>query len=236
MFARKIVSAVAVPVTLVAATAFADEPLRAPRAAERQVERDVERQVDRDVERQVDRNSERPPANRVPQGRVEVQKVETGGTSQSHDEARTTRATELMGTDIVLENGEDLGQVSDLVIDDRSGQVEYVIVESKDDYRAIPWKTLAMYQGEQQADRYFILGLERDRFMQAPAINRTEWKTYSAPQWQTYYPNVNKFYSDVRTVQPTNVRRAERKIDQGLRQGEREIEQGERKAERRLNN
>ncbi len=176
---------------------------------------------------------------------VEVQQRETRkipdnapSDSPHRDDAMSTRASDLMGTELILENGESLGKVNDLIIDNRNGQVAYVIVETEQDYRPIPWKTLALHQGQTAEDRYFVIGMEREKFMEGPAIQRTEWQTYSAPQWQTIQPRVGQFYADVRVVNPANVRRdlnqVDRKLDQGERKADRQIDRAERKAGRKI--
>ncbi len=181
----------------------------------------------------------------------EVQKVPEqapAAAGQSQDDARSTRASALLGTDLVLEDGDTLGRVNDLIIDNSNGQVAYVIVETDQDYRPIPWKALGMHHGQEPNDQYFVIGMEREKFMQGPAIQRTEWQTYSAPQqwhaqWQTFQPRVTQFYANVNTRVPADFRRgpinrdlnaADRKIDQGLRKADREINKAERKADRKL--
>jgi len=156
--------------------------------------------------------------------------------------------------DLVLEDGNSLGRINDLVIDNQNGQVAYVIVETDQDYRPVPWKAMVMQSGEQQNDNYFVIGMNRDKFMQGPSIQRTEYQTYSAPaqwhtHWQTFQPQVTKFYANVNTRVPANFRRnvnaanrdlnrdlnqADRKVDQGLRKADREIDKAERKADRKI--
>ena len=140
------------------------------------------------------------------------------------DNANTIRSSELLGTEIVLQDGDSLGQVADLIIDSGSGKVTHVVVETEEKFRAIPYRTLSMFQGEEQKDRYFILGMERDRFLEAPAITHQEWQTFSTPQWRTYAPTVTKFYTNVEPVAPGPVRRADRAIDRNVRQGERKAD------------
>ncbi len=189
---------------------------------------------------------------RRPQQR-EVQKVpdQAAAPQSQQDDGRTTRASALMGTDLVLENGDTLGRINDLVIDNMNGQVAYVIVETDQDYRPVPWKTLVMHNGEQADDNYFVIGMEREKFMQGPAIQRTEWQSYTAPQWQTqwqtFQPRVTKFYANVNTRVPADFRRnavvrdvnrdlnqADRKVDQGSRKVDREIDKADRKIDRKI--
>ena len=124
----------------------------------------------------------------------------------------TTRASDLLGMELVVEKGNVLGTVKDFVMDNRTGHVQYVVVETEEgDYRGIPWKTLALYQGDNAKDRYFILGMEPEKFEKAPAIPKKEWQNYSTKAWSTYVPEVNQYYSDVRPARPAAVRRIERR-------------------------
>ncbi len=137
---------------------------------------------------------------------------------QKQNNATETRVSELLQTEIVLENGDSLGQVKDLVISNATGAVQYVIVSSENnELRAIPWKTLALYQGSDAKERYFILGMEKERYYKSPAIPQQEWVNFTYPTWSTYVPQVNSYYNDVRAVRPSAVRRADRRVDRATR-------------------
>ncbi|HVJ69840.1 MAG TPA: PRC-barrel domain-containing protein [Caulifigura sp.] len=168
----------------------------------------------------------------------EVQKVpeQPAAPAVTESDGRSMRATNLIGTDLVLDNGDTFGRVNDLIIDSQTSQVAYAIVETDQDYRPIPFKALVLQTGAQPTDRYFYIGMDRDRIMQAPSIQRTEYQSYSVPQWntqwQTYQPRVTQFYSNVNTRVPANFQRttrhevnaAERKIDQGVRKANRKLD------------
>ena len=132
---------------------------------------------------------------------------------QLADKGVETRVSDFMGTEIVLQTGDSLGVVKDLVISNSTGSVQYVIVANENnEYRAIPWKSLAFYQGSDVDDRYFILGMEKDQYSKAPVISQQEWVTFSTPTWSAYVPQVNQYYSEVRPPRPAAVRR-ERRIE-----------------------
>jgi len=137
---------------------------------------------------------------------------------QKQNSSTETRVSDFLGTEIVLESGDSLGQVKDLVISNSTGSINYVIVsDEKGELRAIPWKTLALYQGSDVKDRYFILGMEKDRYFKSPVIPQQEWVNFSYPTWSTYVPQVNTYYRDVNAVRPSAVRRADRRIDRATR-------------------
>ena len=138
------------------------------------------------------RKSQAPAVQRESQKVPEVAPAAPAASNQQGEDSRTTRVSDLLGTDLVLEDGNSLGKVSDLIIDNRNGSVAYVIVETDQDYRPVPWKALAMYQGQPQAqvegqaanqsnvtDQYFVIGMDRDRFMQSPSISRNDYQTFS---------------------------------------------------------
>jgi len=202
---------------------------------------------------QQDRPLQAPPSQPRLQQR-EAQKVPDqapAATAPQQEDGRSVRATQLIGMDLVLEDGNTLGKVHDLIIDNENGQVAYVMVETDHDYRPVPWKAMVMQNDEKQNDHYFVIGMPREKFMQGPAIQRQEWQTYStAPaewrtHWNTFQPRVSQFYQNVTTRVPADFRRgvnatnrelnqADRKIDQGLRKADRQIDRAERKADRKL--
>jgi sporulation protein YlmC with PRC-barrel domain len=190
-------------------------------------------------------NVVRPPQNTPPQApraqQREVQKVPEqapASEGQQHDDGRSVKATQIMGMELVLEDGNTLGKINDLIIDNQSGQVAYMIVETDQDYRPVPWKAVVMQNDQQQNDHYFVIGMNRDKFMEGPAIPRQEWQSYStAPaQWNTYWttaqPRVTQFYTGVNTRVPADFRRttrrelnaADRKVDQGVRKANRKLD------------
>jgi sporulation protein YlmC with PRC-barrel domain len=158
-----------------------------------------------------------------PRANIEVRKpaTEQAAPQSDVDHAGTVRASEMLGMELVLQDGNSSGKIADLVIDSRSGQISYLVIETDGTFRAIPYKTVTMDGGEQPADRYAVLGVEQSRFLEAPSIPQAEWRTYTPVQWQTYAPTVNEFYTDVRAVTPGQVRRADRAVDRNIRQGDR---------------
>ena len=199
-------------------------------------------------------NVVRPPRNEAPpapaaqpQAQPRVQQRETqkvpeqapaAQDGQQQDDGRSVKATQLLGMELYLEDGNSQGKINDLIIDNESGQIAYMIVETDQDFRPVPWKAVVMQNDQQANDHYFVLGMNRDKFMSSPAIPRQEWQTYStAPaQWNTYWhtaqPRVNQYYTGVNTRVPANFNRttrrelnaADRKVDQGVRKANRKLD------------
>ncbi len=135
---------------------------------------------------------------------------------EAANEQASTRVSDFLNTEIVTEKGESLGVVKDLVISNSSGTVQYVVVGGDSgDFRAIPWKALALYQGSDAKDRYFILGMEKEQYHKAPLMPQKDWTNFSQPAWTNYVPQVNQYYSNARAVRPAAVRR-ERRLERAL--------------------
>ena len=98
------------------------------------------------------RNDAPPPAPAAqPQAQPRIQQRETqkvpeqaapAQDAQQQDDGRSVRASQLLGMELVLEDGNSQGKISDLIIDNQSGQVAYMIVETDQDYRPVPWKAV----------------------------------------------------------------------------------------------
>ncbi len=214
-------SAAGLAVAVSATAAFAqDAPRRAVRE-EAQIQTEVQAQprVKVQTQREVQKVPEQPVAD----------------SSAQQDDGRSIRASQLMGMELVLDDGSTLGKINDLIIDNANGQVAYVMVETDQDYRPVPWKAMVMQTGEQPSDHYFVIGMNREKFMQGPAIQRTEYQSFTGPQWQTqwhtYQPRVTQFYANVNTRVPADFRRT---TNRELRAADRKIDQGARKANRKL--
>lgn len=133
----------------------------------------------------------------------------------AEQQGRVARVSELVGMDVVTENGDSLGTIEDLMIDKRTGQIEYVLAAASKDSESLsplPWKTLSWYQGDDPKDQYLILGMQREQFEKAPVVYRQQWPTMTYPQWNTVLPQVTDFYRPIRPAETRAVRRATRAI------------------------
>jgi sporulation protein YlmC with PRC-barrel domain len=137
-------------------------------------------------------------------------KTEAPAATEAKAEGPIMRASELLGVELVNENGEVLGTVEDLVIDNRNAQVQYVIIKTGEDaesYHTVPYRTLSLYRGKDPKDIYFISPVPRERLVQSPPIVRQEWPTWTYTQWNTYVPQVNRYYETVKPIPPRAVRK-----------------------------
>ncbi len=114
-----------------------------------------------------------------------------GGRSEPSGPGPEVMAAATLEGDVVLNSqGDELGKVSDIMIDVRSGQVAYAVlsfggvlgVGSK--LFAIPWSALTLDAGR----RCFILHVERKRLEAAPGFDKDHWPATADEEWSTERP------------------------------------------------
>lgn len=102
-------------------------------------------------------------------------------------------ASSLAGDDVVNSQGEDLGEIKELMIDVRSGRVAYAVLAfggflgMGEKLFAIPWSAL-----ELDADNQcFILDVDQERLKNAPGFDKDNWPSMADPQWAS---SVHSYY------------------------------------------
>lgn len=91
----------------------------------------------------------------------------------------------LSGREVFNRRGEDLGDVRDLMIDMATGRVVYAVLSfggflSLGDKRfAVPWAALSLDPAHQR----FVLNVERDSLLHAPAFDSDHWPDMDDPVW-----------------------------------------------------
>ena len=115
-------------------------------------------------------------------------------------------AETLTGDPVTNAKGEDLGKVTEIMIDVRRGRVAYAVLSTGgflgigDKLFAIPWSALTL-----DADRRcFILDVERKRLESAPGFDKDHWPSMGDPLWaadiHTYY-GVPPYWQDGNSLQ-----------------------------------
>ncbi len=102
-------------------------------------------------------------------------------------------ASKVNGTNVYNRQGESLGSIYDVMIDKRSGQVQYAIMSfggflgMGEHYHPLPWNLLE-YDDRQGG---YVVDLTRDRLQGAPA-----YATSAAPDWSggAYGKQVDDYY------------------------------------------
>jgi sporulation protein YlmC with PRC-barrel domain/predicted RecA/RadA family phage recombinase len=100
----------------------------------------------------------------------------------------TIRTTQLVGKHFNSTQGQQLGEVRDIVIDPESGRVAYAVVAFKDGgekLHAVPWTAF------NRSNEILVLDLPAERIKTAPSFVATTWPDMSDRTWAT---EVHTFY------------------------------------------
>jgi sporulation protein YlmC with PRC-barrel domain len=102
-------------------------------------------------------------------------------------------ASTLMGDKVVNPQGEQLGDIKELMIDPQTGHVGYAVLSfggflgMGDKLFAIPFSAL-----ELKADRNeFVLNVPKDKLKSAPGFDKNDWPKSADRQWGT---DIHTFY------------------------------------------
>jgi len=100
------------------------------------------------------------------------------------------RGSKLIGADVENRQGEDLGDVTDVVIDPQNGRVAYAVLAFGgflglgEKYFAVPFAALTPAAGERPGDRErYILNVDQERLKNAPGFERNSWPNMADRTW-----------------------------------------------------
>ena len=103
-------------------------------------------------------------------------------TSSTTTTSDVISSDKVEGTNVYNERGDKLGSIDDLMIDKRSGQVRYAVMEfggflgMGTDRYPLPWSMLK-YDTSKEG---YVVPLEKDRLEGAPRYSRDDVPTYNA--------------------------------------------------------
>lgn len=102
-------------------------------------------------------------------------------------------ATSLIGDSIVNQNGDDLGDLKEIMLDVRSGTVSYAVLSfggflgMGDKLFAVPWDALTL----DTVNKHLVLDIDKKRLEDAPGFDKDHWPDMADPIWEneihTYY-------------------------------------------------
>lgn len=114
-------------------------------------------------------------------------------------EARKGPGPELMGAETLVGNdvynteGEDIGDIKEIMLDMRSGRVGYAVLSFKpflsmgEKLFAVPWNAMKLDTEQKR----FTLDVDKDRLKEAPGFDKSHWPNMADQTWQqeinTYY-------------------------------------------------
>lgn len=122
---------------------------------------------------------------------------------------RQHRASKIMGTDVHDMKGEKIGSVRDIVINPKTGNIDYAVVSfggvmgvgSK--YFAVPWKAM---RPTDDAKNY-ALNVDREALKAAPGFDKDRWPDMANQDWAN---DVERYWQNRRSAGSPDASREER--------------------------
>ena len=94
-------------------------------------------------------------------------------------------ANTLVGNDVYNPKDEDLGDIKEIMLDMRSGQVGYAVLSfggflgMGEKLFAVPWNALLL----DTKNKRFVLDVEKDRLKDAPGFDKDKWPDMADQTW-----------------------------------------------------
>jgi len=100
--------------------------------------------------------------------------------------ARLMGAETLIGNDVCNQNGDDLGDIKEIMLDTATGKVCYAVLSfggvlgigSK--LFAVPWDALKLDTKE----KHFVLNVDKNRLKNAPGFDKDNWPNMADKSWE----------------------------------------------------
>ncbi len=123
-------------------------------------------------------------------GAADMQSSESsaGGTGSAATSAaipKIDRASKIIGMSVKNPQGENLGDIKDIALDENTGRIAYAVLAAGgalgvgEKYFAIPWKALSL----NTTGDNFVLNVDKDRLKNAPGFDKNNWPDFANQQW-----------------------------------------------------
>jgi sporulation protein YlmC with PRC-barrel domain len=105
------------------------------------------------------------------------------------------RTKTLIGMKVKNSLGEDVGKVSELVLDAEKGTIRYAALSVGgflgvgDKMFAVPWQSLVVNHGEKET--FFLLDVDKEKLENAPGFNEANWPDVANPK---FGEEIDKYY------------------------------------------
>ncbi len=106
---------------------------------------------------------------------------------------RLMGADTLIGEDVYNRQDEDLGDIKEIMLDMRSGQVAYAVLSFGgvfgigDKLFAVPWQSLQL----DTANKRFLLDVSKQQLKNAPGFDKDQWPDMASAEFST---QIHSFY------------------------------------------
>ncbi|PWF42904.1 PRC-barrel domain-containing protein [Massilia glaciei] len=113
-------------------------------------------------------------------------------------------ADTLIGDSVVNADDDDLGDIKEIMLDMRSGQVAYAVLSfggflgMGEKLFAVPWQALRL----DTVNKRFGLNVEKDRLKNAPGFDKDAWPDMSDIGWSN---QIHQFYGTDPTMSGTHM-------------------------------
>lgn len=114
-------------------------------------------------------------------------------TTATHEKVNVLSANTLIGDDVVNPQGENLGEIKELMIDPQTGHVGYAVLSFGgflglgDKLFAIPFQSLKLRPDQKD----FVLDVSKEKLENAPGFDKDDWPSTTDRAWgteiHTYY-------------------------------------------------
>lgn len=97
------------------------------------------------------------------------------------------RASEMMNQAVYNRDEEQVGTITDVVLDTKSGDIKYVALSTGgflglgDELHAVPWKSLSCETRD--GERYCVLDVDQDRLEKAEGFDQDNWPNMADKKW-----------------------------------------------------
>nr|WP_319585720.1 PRC-barrel domain-containing protein [uncultured Desulfobulbus sp.] len=94
-------------------------------------------------------------------------------------------ANTLIGNDVANHKGEDIGDIKEIMLDVRTGEVRYAVLSfggflgMGEKLFAVPWVALTL----DTANKRFVLNVEKERLTKAPGFDKNKWPDMADRAW-----------------------------------------------------
>lgn len=124
----------------------------------------------------------------IPQAVFAKDKPSNSSSSQAGSDFRLSK---LIGTNLKTANGDELGQVQDVVIDTQSGKIRFAIVAVDDGngveaLAPIPWQAVNIH-----SEKEYVATIDKNKLKQGPRMSSKEWDKLMQPD---YVVQIYRFY------------------------------------------
>lgn len=116
---------------------------------------------------------------------------------------RLMGADTLLGNDVYNRQGEDLGDIKEIMLDVPTGRVSYAVLSFGgllgvgEKLFAVPWEALSL----DTFNKRFTLDVDRDRLANAPGFDKKDWPNMADQTWANHihdYYGTKPYAGDMR--------------------------------------